>query len=788
MSTLSQIRALDPAALASAADGVETTNSAFGRATDQVDRHVDHTFSTWQGDAAAAAAARAWSDRVVGRGIDNAVAEQVEALRAASAALVPARDTVVRIADNAIGAGFTVHDDGSVIPPRCDSGDPRTDVVAQACLDEEAATFEVQLKSALSTFEQLDSSAADTIDQITIRLSTFGGDFRTQGLWTTGGPDGDADAALISSGRARDSDLERIGRALSADRGVSIEYLDAFYNGLGQDELTELFATFKGWEADGDPNAADWADAVGNGLLTLSNPDYGGSWERVPQDIRDTIHYGYEPGPREPGSGDRLDRLDALGAVLGEANPEYRPGTEMGIELNRVAGYMAGVPTYADPHLVPTPDPSYYDETARTFLDIGTRNPDVSHHLLTGTDVDGAPSDFDRDEVLVPLLTREWEDEGATLAGLTDWIAADAIPSDPSDPADIARAQRAGQAAFGLAEVLSSPESAWDGGNNFDRFLHMPEPDGHLSDRTLGEVNPLAVQSFSEALAPYASDMVGADEDATPTHGFGDLGPVPATRVFTLLDTDPSAGALINGAALAQATDFDRRFALDQLGGEGKYTYGTYSGRLQSLVEVGLSSAYENERMTEQAAIDTRNQYRSDAFAVAQTLVTATVAALPGGMATGPIVYSVGVLADSEIINAEGQYVGRPSGIDGVDTSEYLTETRAQNTHRYNMLNALVDSGHVEMTDLPEHLIDEGKLRERNGIVESVLISQLPDILASSGIDGDALGYYLGVADAGEGDLRNIVYSDQRDGESGFREVLLNDVVPGGGERWDYAR
>ncbi len=285
---------------------------------------------------------------------------------------------------------------------------------------------------------------------------------------------------------------------MSADRGVSIEYLDAFYNGLEQDELTELFATFKGWEADGDPNAADWADAVGNGLLTLSNPDYGGNWERVPQDIRDTIHYGYEPGSREPGSGVRLDRLDALGAVLGEANPEYRPGTEMGIELNRVAGYMAGVPTYADPHLVPTPDPSYYDETARTFLDIGTRNPDVSHHLLTGTDVDGAPSDFDRDEVLVPLLTREWEDEGATLAGLTDWIAADAIPSDPSDPADIARAQRAGQAAFGLAEVLSSPESAWDGGNNFDRFLHMPEPDGHLSDRTLGEVNPLAVQSFSK--------------------------------------------------------------------------------------------------------------------------------------------------------------------------------------------------------------------------------------------------------------------------------------------------
>lgn len=788
MSTLSQVRELDPAALASAANGVEATNNTFGKATDQVDRHVDHTFSTWQGDAAAAAAARAWSDRVVGRGIANAVAEQIEALRAASAALVPARDTVVRIADNAIGAGFTVHDDGSVLPPRCDTGDSLADVVAQACLDDEAATFEVQLKSALSTFEQLDSSTADAIDQITIRLSTFGGDFRTQGLWTTGGPDGDADAALISSGRARDSDLERIGRALSADSGASIEYLDTFYNGLGQDELTELFATFKEWEADGDPNAAGWADAVGNGLLTLSNPDYGGSWERVPQDIRDTIHYGYEPGPREPGSGNRFDRLNALGAVLGEANPEYRPGTEMGIELNRVAGYMAGVPTYADPHVVPTPDPSYYDETARTFLDIGTRNPDASYHLLTSTDVDGAPSGFNRDEVIVPLLTREWEDDGATLAGLTDWIAADAVPSDSSDPAEVARAQRAGQAAFGLAEVLSSPESAWDGGNNFDRLLHMPEPDGQLSDRTLGEVNPIAVQSFSEALAPYASDMVGADEDATPTHGFGDLGPVPATRVFTLLDTDPAAGALINGAALAQATDFDRRFALDQLGGQGNYTYGTYSGRLQSLVEVGLSSAYENERMTEQSAIDSRNQYRSDAFAVAQTLVTGTVTALPGGMVTGPIVYSTGVLLDSEIINSEGRYVGHASGIDGLDTSMYLTESSAQNTIRYNMLRGLTESGHVEAASLPFDWTEDGVLHERKDIPDRKLTSQASWILADTGIPQEIQDSYLITATAGQADLRNIIYVDQRDGEAGFREVLLGNVVASGGGRWDYSQ
>lgn len=257
--------------------------------------------------------------------------------------------------------------------------------------------------------------------------------------------------------------------------------------------------------------------------------------------------------------------------------------------------------------------------------------------------------------------------------------------------------------------------------------------------------------------------------------------------MFTLLDTDPAAGALINGAALAQATDFDRRFALDQLGGEGKYTYGTYSGRLQSLVEVGLSSAYENERMTEQAAIDSRNQYRSDAFAVAQTLVTGTVTALPGGMVTGPIVYSAGVLVDSEIIDAEGQYVGRPSGIDGLDTSMYLTESSAQNTIRYNMLRGLSDSEHLEASTLPIDWIENGTLNERNSISDTELTREATWILADAGIPRDVQGTYLITAAAGSQDLRNIIYADQRDGESGFREVLLGDVVASGGGRWDYS-
>ncbi|UGQ58281.1 hypothetical protein LSF60_01575 [Rhodococcus pyridinivorans] len=459
----------------------------------------------------------------------------------------------------------------------------------------------------------------------------------------------------------------------------------------------------------------------------------------------------------------------------------------MGIEMSRVAGYMAGIPTYADPHIIPTPDPSYYDHAASTFLDIATRNTDTSYHLLTGTDVDGSPADFSRDEVLVPLLTREWADDGATLAGLTDWIAADALPADPGDPVAVIRAERAGEAAFGLAEVLSAPESEWNSDNNFNRFLHMPGAFREETDLTIGEVNPVAVRSFATALSPFVGDMVGSVDDATATSGFGELGPVPATRVFTLMNTDPAAGALLNGAAIAQATDFDRRFALEQLDGVNKYSYGTYSGRLQSLVEVGLSSTYENEKLVEQAAIDNRNQSRADAYAVAQTLVTGAVTALPGGVVTGPLVYSTGVLLQSEIVDAEGRYVGHPSGVEGFDSEMYLTETGAENTRRYNMISSLVDSGAIDTAQVSPGWLTDGSLVPRDLMEGRLLSDQVPDLLHEAGIESSAQTEYLRISNSGAGDLRNIVYADQRNGEQGFRDVLTNNVVPSGGERWNYS-
>ncbi|QQM53272.1 TPR repeat region-containing protein [Rhodococcus pyridinivorans] len=782
----SAIRSLDPAALTTAADAVESANNTFRESTHRVDRNVDSTFGGWDGEGGAAAAARAWSDRVAGQGISRAVDEQVDALRDAANTLIPARATVVGIVDNAVAAGFTVHDDARVEAPRTHTGDAQTDLVVQAGLDDTAMNFEVQLKSAVRTFDELDRDAAVRLEQVSIRLSTFGGEFRSQNTHSIDAPDGAADAALLASGAARDTDLERIGRTLSLPSGASIEYLDAFYNSLDEDELANLHETYKTWEAEGNPDAARWADGLGNGLLILSNPEYGGSWESVPQDIRDTIRYGYEPDPNAEHPGEPLDRLDRLGAILGEANPQYRPGTEMGIEMSRVAGYMAGIPTYADPHIIPTPDPSYYDHTASTFLDIATRNTDTSYHLLTGTDVDGSPADFSRDEVLVPLLTREWADDGATLAGLTDWIAADALPADPGDPVAVIRAERAGEAAFGLAEVLSAPESEWNSDNNFNRFLHMPGTFREETDLTIGEVNPVAVRSFATALSPFVGDMVGSVDDATATSGFGELGPVPATRVFTLMNTDPAAGALLNGAAIAQATDFDRRFALEQLDGVNKYSYGTYSGRLQSLVEVGLSSTYENEKLVEQAAIDNRNQSRADAYAVAQTLVTGAVTALPGGVVTGPLVYSTGVLLQSEIVDAEGRYVGHPSGVEGFDSEMYLTETGAENTRRYNMIGALVDSGTVDPANLPLAWHENGVLKDRNNIGDAALANIGDNTLVESGIERHAIDGYLRSSFLGQGDLRNIVYADQRDGEDSFRDIVVNDVVPHGGERWNY--
>ena len=103
------------------------------------------------------------------------------------------------------------------------------------------------------------------------------------------------------------------------------------------------------------------------------------------------------------------------------------------------------------------------------------------------------------------------------------------------------------------------------------------------------------------------------------------------------------------------------------------------------------------------------------------------------------------------------------------------------------MLRGLSDSEHLEASTLPIDWIENGTLNERNSISDTELTREATWILADAGIPQTCKAPISSCAAAGSQDLRNIIYADQRDGESSFREVLLGDVVASGGGRWDYS-
>lgn len=171
---LSQLRAWQPDLLAAAGTAVAAANRAFGDGMQAAGSHVDTAMSSWHGTAAEAASSRSASEQEAGRRIATAVTAQADALTNAAASIGPARLTALAIADEAIGSGFEVADDGRVSAPPFVSGNPVADMLIQAQLGEQAAVLEARLKPALATVGELDAHAGAALDAATAQLGDTG--------------------------------------------------------------------------------------------------------------------------------------------------------------------------------------------------------------------------------------------------------------------------------------------------------------------------------------------------------------------------------------------------------------------------------------------------------------------------------------------------------------------------------------------------------------------------------------------------------------------------------------
>ncbi|MCJ0906384.1 hypothetical protein [Rhodococcus sp. ARC_M6] len=308
-------------------------------------------------------------------------------------------------------------------------------------------------------------------------------------------------------------------------------------------------------------------------------------------------------------------------------------------------------------------------------------------------------------------------------------------------------------------------------------MINIADPKNPPGDLSIGQLNPIFTQQVAGALAPYVGDMVGVDEKYTGTGGFGDLGPVEATRVFALLDGDPKAGGIINGAALAQASALDKAFAVGAVNGEDSWLLGYSSGNLHALVEAGLGAEVVDRNLDSEAADAALRQQRSEAYGVSQWLAAGVVSFIPGGAVINPLANSVALMLQDDYVNGAGAAVSATPSYSG---ESFTTGLGIDNIRMHSMLSALVEDGRVDVNDLNQGLVRDGRLMTLDEMDRAVgldrTVGMIPNALETAGVSGIDRLDYLRVADSAGVAVGGIIFPDHLGAGESFNTMLVNGV------------
>ncbi|MGN5239789.1 MULTISPECIES: TPR repeat region-containing protein [unclassified Rhodococcus (in: high G+C Gram-positive bacteria)] len=764
-----------------------------------------------------------------GRTLATGLADAATELTTHAGRIQDALGTTVAHVLSARESGFSVADDGTVTPPPpVVSGAPDSSgsqiIIQMAALSQRANILTRIITADLVAVDTADTAASTAVADafVTVRRDSDLDPNLLAHYGNLARADAAGDGSAARNGTLTPEDLQRIGDILIAAqlspaqldalaRGdsitsvptVALNYLRDFYREAGTDGLLDVAEVLRTREESGDDDAASRLDALANGLLTISNENVGdgnttGGYDLVPDALRDTLSRINETSEEPRFSGDYFDdvyserRLGSMAALLGEANPGVVPGKEFANELDHAASRLIDISSgtgglYRDS----------YEPVAEKFLDIGLRNEDASYELLTASD---------NTRTLMPLFEHNWNDDGATLGRLVDWIPEDSAVTDPDDTV---RAERAGEAAHSLALMLSSsgsdsPVALTDAANTnpYGRLMDIPGVgDGRAA---LGEVNPALTQSIAGALSPYVIDMVTDDPRLAYHDTFDSLGPVETTRIYSLLDSDPHAGTLISGHALAAAEEIDRAFARSEVD-PPPISLGETSGRLRAVVEGGLRTELGDRSSDADEAKSDRAATRAGHFGAGQAITATGLSYLPPpwGVAASGAVYTAGALISGDIIDADGNLTDRFSESPearfrlGQHESGPDQVRMTDNEIKYTILTELVDSGRVPVTDLPPEVTDEGTLitygelmtgrTENIGDLQNIervrqgIVDETPRAFERAGIRH--VDEYIGQHSTAVNAYYDNIFHNS-DNQKMFESVFRGDGKPTGMSRW----
>ncbi|MFD6858436.1 hypothetical protein ACFWCF_14000 [Rhodococcus sp. NPDC060090] len=646
-----------------AAAGLDTTRTQLSGAASTLRHH-------WEGRAAEACEHHLDREqRCIG-----AVVGEFEALagliRRAEESLSWMIRTINNAIDDAERAGFTVDDSGAITGEGVDTkpGERtaaehadaiRTHLVGLGEIDDHYAARIVQ--------------AVSELIEVTPRAASFSPDEAAHDwkMFDDGELTGEEIGRLLSNLTAAGLDPAALAD-LAAGQDVrtlptgAVQYLEDLYREGGVDGFLALHRALTD---DGGPQAVAAAEALGSGVLIVSHEqvfDAGGAqggWERLPDDVRALTQL--EPSTPPAATLDEFlgsvspferERLESVPGAAAAAHAEHLldpdgtyvrrvvqqndfwaavaasdavPGSRLGVELVQAASAQVGL--VDAPHHTPFTSTSWSApaDLGEPLLDIATRNNDVNTHILTGDlDGDGTP-DTQRDDILTPLFTHDWGDDGASLGRMTSWMTDEAIgATDPSDADAVARRDQADRAALGLVQYVSHAE-------NYTRLMDI-----HGSDTSdLGEANPALLHAMSSGLVGYIPHLAGIDTNssewtlrAVESSDDGDKRFVHAQRVFSLMSTGADANTTFMGGALTFQEAYDRQFVRSLIEPD---EYGMISpntaaagntAHIQALIDTGIYNAALEQTRDQENIQNLVAERRNQAYDTGYTMMRNTIA------------------------------------------------------------------------------------------------------------------------------------------------------------------
>ncbi|WP_378733299.1 hypothetical protein [Nocardia brasiliensis] len=704
MPTRSQVEKWNISALEAWATTVAAKNSDCLAYLDKAKTHFSDVHADWSGAAYNAAYDRVLEDHDQGRKLTVEVGDLATVLTGAVSTLTSYRNALLAKVTDAEQATLTVADDWRV------SGESEETVNAHQGLIN-SAYFE--LNNAVSDAARKISAQADIVrsagDLLGSGLDVSAAEDETGRLgqqdgkaladWA-GAPSVDRDPAVLDRIASQlpghpltDAELQILANGGEVDtlpESVQ-EYYRDFYNSAGKEGVLALSEHLKTQEEAGNTVAASQRDSLANGLALISNEDVGtgrnpdgkltgnGSYQNVPTDIRELIearrtdnpiNANTTPGGPTVALQQQWKDTNALADLMGQTNPGYEPGTDLGTQL-----YLKSSDMVQDQF-----NPPGRDDAAGTFAQFAGRNDDSAHQIWSGQ---GMPEGYDPKETVRSLTGHDWSDSDNGRGAAT---LIDRITEESQLPADDPRGMRGREALAGLGTMLApeNDDKVWD--QQKESFANNPE--------LATSVSKAMAANLDSVSAP--GQQTGFPENKVYQDGRVALNAEEANRLLQLGSySEEGRLNLTTSVEQHRIAELARLMQEDPGNLPGKLALsdaGTLSGRVDNAMWDALID--HDKRKGEEALNPSDAMYQAKMMgaSIAGQLADDTVGKLPhADVVTGLTGIEVGDTVESKV----QEWLGKPEYEFMERPSEAVLKAEATNHAHQSILNAAYAAGQL---------------------------------------------------------------------------------------------